>query len=171
MLAQTIEISAGLVLAAGLAVVGPLAIIGGVFVAWGKLRSSVDANKEAIAEAKAERATLRESGTALGERLRAELDAHARLLAERGEGRDRAVRAQIDRDRQSVDRRITSLERWQQRVLGAAEASRHTTGVPSRVDGDTAPMSMPITTPRVHQRSGLYPMHHDPDDDDPNQDQ
>lgn len=165
LLAQTLDVT----VAAVLAIVSPLAILAGVFLAIGRYRQRQDHAEKTmgelrgeIGELRGEIRALRDSDVTIVEKIRTELDGHARLLAERitndiqTEARDR------DRSMRLLDSRVQSMERWRERTIGAAEAQAR--GIPSPVQGDTAPMAV---SPRIHQRSGLYPGAGT--DDDPDQ--
>jgi septal ring factor EnvC (AmiA/AmiB activator) len=167
-LAETIELTAGMIAAGIFAIVGPMAVIGGVFVAWGKLRQVVHDTRETAktnaAEIRAEVDARRTADDALGERLRTELDAHAKILNDRIDATQNHLASAHRGTTQALDRRIGSLERWRERVRGAEEA--RAAAVPRPIYDDTAPMSRPITTPRIHQSSTHYPAASKDENDD-----
>lgn len=163
LLAQTLDVAAGLVVAATLAVVSPLAILAGVFLAIGRHRQRQDHTEKTVAELRGEIRALRDSDATIVEKIRTELDGHARLLADRITTEIQAEAKDRDRSMRLLDSRVQSVERWRERTIGAAEAAR--AGIPSPVQGDTAPMSVPSA--RIHQRSGLYPGAGDDEDPTP----
>lgn len=174
-MAQTIELTTGAILAAALAVVSPIALLAGVFVAVGRHRQRMD-HLEAQAKTHGEKIdALRESDTAVTERLRTELDAHAGVLAARLEDATAKSAKALKGAVRALDRRVGSLERWRERVHGADQA-RHAAqqhasippppphgtpqpGVPQGqiYDRSTPVMSAPLVTPRVHESSTHYP--------------
>lgn len=162
LLAEVPELTTGLVLAALLAVISPLAILAGVFVYIGRQRQRQEHTEKEVAELRGEVRTLRDSDLTIVEKIRTELDGHARLLADRITTELQAEATARDRSMRLLDSRLQSIERWRERTIGAAEAQAR--GVPSPIQGDTAPMA--VTSPRIHQRSGLYPGAGD-DDPDP----
>lgn len=163
MLAETIELTTGVVIGGIFAIVGPVAIIGGGFVAWGQLRQTVKANAEAVKASQAAIEQVKTEQRDATERARTELDAHARVLADRIDAVQNHLASNQRSATQSLDRRIGSLERWRERMRGAEEA--RAAAVPRQVYDDTAPMSRPITTPRIHQSSTHYPAVTDDDED------
>lgn len=153
LLAELPELTTGLVLAALLAVVSPLAILAGVFVYVGRARQRQEHTEKVVAELRGEVRTLRDSDLSIVEKIRQEIQGHAVLLGDRITNEIQAEATNRDRSMRLLDSRVQSIERWRERTIGAAEAQAR--GVPSHMQGDTAPMA--VTSPRIHQRSGLYP--------------
>lgn len=156
--AQSVEITTGVILAAGLAVVSPVAILAGVFIAIGRSRQRQDTVERTQGRILERIEELRDSDTAVAERLRGELDGHAKMLAgQLGEIDKTHAKALHDAVR-SIEKRVGSLERWRQRVLGAEQArAAHSGAVPQPIyDQQTPVMQAPIATPRVHQSSTRY---------------
>lgn len=164
LLAEVPEITAGLVVVALLAIVSPLAILAGVFLAIGRHRQRQDHSEKAQAKLETRVEGLLRADVETLDKLRSELDGHARLLSDRITNEIAAEVRARDQAMRALDSRVLSMERWRERMIGAAEAARYTrTAIPRQVGPDD-PTPLEIPTPRIHQRSGHYPGI--PDDDE-----
>lgn len=167
-LAQAIEVTAGAIVAGAFAIVSPLLILGGIFVAVGRQRQRQDSHEKRLNRLEDRDLAHAASDTQITERLRGEIDGHAKMLRmeiqEQGRRGEKAIRGVV----RTLDPRLGSLERWRQRMLGREQAMAAAAGVPHPVSSDqtTRPMAVPHPTPRIHQSSTHYPVAADESDDE-----
>jgi len=161
-ISEAIELTQGMVVVAVLAIVGPIAVVGAGFIAWGRLRQTVD-------DLKAQSERLHAADAAHTDRLRAELDAHAAVLAARLDNSDAMSREA----RREIWNAVRSLQRWRERMRGAEEAraaaqSHRPARPPTPSSGvvpqhfmgpdQTTPVHVvPPPTPKIHRSSTRYP--------------
>ena len=156
-LAQSIELTQGVVLAAILAVAGPLAVIGAGFIAWGRLRQTVDDLRVQVQK-------LTDADAAHAERLRGELNGHAIMLGDRIDAAEKAARSA----RRELWDAVRSLQRWRERLRGREDARRgstvhpvptpvHGTGIPHYMPPDQTTDRIDIPSPNPHRSSAEYP--------------
>jgi len=174
-----------MVVVAVLAIVGPIAVVGAGFIAWGRLRQTVDdlkaQSEQTVDDLKAQSERLHAADVAFADRLRAELDAHAQVLAARLGNSDTMAREA----RRELWNAVRSLQRWRERMRGAEEAraaaQSHRPAPPPTPSSGVVPQHymppdqttpvhvVPPPTPKIHRNSTRYPaaLEESTDGDDP----